>query len=544
MQQRYAQTDQRDSAGHDAAAPLLSLSLSLADHSGRKRQGRAVLLRRWPAEPGGERLAEGEEFRVVILAEPPEGPVSPAEGIVVSAPAGPLGSAATTVREGAATYTAAKPSHLALSPGDIELLRRGQLFAATPLQVAAEEVFAGGKARLTLLARELITGRELAGYLNPIAIALNAPGAAGPASRERLEELKELVEAVGELGAGAAEAKAALERLSQLASAADTSRFLAGAERLYLNKQALMEDVYLLRAFRQTPEEASDLLALRRFLLRAVVPADEAELMLDRSLMMEQLTFAALAVEPQRLPPARAAFERFRQRYIAGYHQHHTSYWAEMARLHARLFDEQQRVYALRRLNSLAELGPPVGIGALAACDQLLAETAGCPLIGGVEDAAKADGVCPACGLGLDQDAPVQRIDEILSRIERACARQMARLSSGALQQVLRRSNDARVERFLKVIQASQLSSLIDVIDDELVGYLRRFLVESRIEEALQPILDHLQAGVTPKVDDAQSAMREVSQVLQRAFQAAQRALPPADPELTDSPPARRKRKR
>ncbi len=111
------------------------------------------------------------------------------------------------------------------------------------------------------------------------------------------------------------------------------------------------------------------------------------------------------------------------------------------------------------------------------------------------------------------------------------------------MQQVLRNSNDARVDQFLKVVQASQLSSLIDILDDDLIGYLRRFLVEGRIETALRPIFDQLQEGVTPKVDEAKTAMREVSQILQRAFQAAQRALPPAETTATDSPPPRRKRK-
>jgi hypothetical protein len=120
----------------------------------------------------------------------------------------------------------------------------------------------------------------------------------------------------------------------------------------------------------------------------------------------------------------------------------------------------------------------------------------------------------------------------------------MARLSSNAVQQVLHRCNDARVEQFLKMVQASQLSSLGDIIDDELVGYIRRFLVESRIQEALRPILDQLEKGASPKVDEARGTMREVSQVLQRAFQATQRALPPGETAVAHPGPRSRKRRR
>ncbi len=283
---------------------------------------------------------------------------------------------------------------------------------------------------------------------------------------------------------------------------------------------------------------------MRRFLERAVVPVEEEDLALDRAAGMEQLTFVTLAVEPHRHPAAKAMVECFHRKYVSVYRDHHTRYWAQMASLHARLREEQTQVEGLRRLNSLAELGPPAGMGAVTAYEELVAETAGCPLIGGVEEMLETEAVCPTCALPLDQWAPVQRIDEIVTRIERARDLQMERLSSTAVQQVLRRCGDARVEQFLKMVQASQLSSLCMLLDDDLVGYLRRFLVESRIGEALEPILDQLQQGVAPKVEEAKTAMRDVSQVLQRGFQATQKALPPAEPATSAGDgPSRRKRK-
>jgi hypothetical protein len=273
------------------------------------------------------------------------------------------------------------------------------------------------------------------------------------------------------------------------------------------------------------------------------VPPEEADLALDRSLLLEQLTFAALATEPDRLAPATAALARFRQRYVSLYRERHTIYWAEMARLHARLVVEHPHADALRRINTLAELGPPAGVGGLAAFHALLEETSGCPLIAGIEEVAATEGSCPECSLLLDQSPPARRVAEILERIQRACDRQMARLSSCAIQQVLRRSSDSRVDQFLRMTQASQMSRLCDIMDDDLVGYLRRFLVESRIQDALEPILSRVQDGVPPNVDEAQSAMQDMSRVLQRAFQSAQRALPPAEAEPKEGS-SRRGRKR
>ena len=544
MRQGHTGPSSSAGASQEAYAPLMDIPLDLTDHAGRKRQGRVVLLPRWPAGPAGKRAAKGEDFLIILLSEPPGGLVSPAEGVVVSAPARRLASAVNAVREAAVTDTAGAQSGLTLSPQDAELLRQGRLFAAAPLQVTPEEIFVEGKAHLDLLARDLLLSTAVAEYLSPIATALSAPGAAKPTSLKRLKDLKELARAVGGSADEAPEVRDTLARLSQLASCVDREQSLACAEQVYPDKRVLMEDIYMLRAFRQSPQQANDLLSMQRFLQQAVIPAEEADLALDRSLAVEQLSFAILATEPQRFPPAKAMLYSFRRKYISGYHEHHTQYWAQMARLHARLREEQTLVEALHRLNTLAELGPPTGVGALTAYEQLAGETAGCPLIGGVEEMMETEVVCPACRLSMDQTAPVQRIEEIMQRIRRACDRQRARLSSSAVQQVLRRSNDARVEQFLRMVQASQLSSLPDILDDQLTGYLRRFLVESRIQEALEPILDQLQEGVPPKVNDAQTAMREISQVLQRAFQAARRALPPGETVVEDKGPPHRKRKR
>ncbi len=368
-------------AGNGDSEPLSSASLSLTDYSGRKRQGRALLLSEWTSNPGGERLAEGEDFRIVVLSEPPEGTISPEEGVVVVAPVRRPASATVTAREPTAPCSTAEQADLTLSAKNIELLRQGSLLAATPLQLTAEDVFAGGKARLALLACDLLLSIAVAEYLSPIAVALSAPDAAKPVTQDRLEELKQLVSAISDNGIGDrdSELNKVLDHLSELARAAATEQFLASAERIYPNKRTLMEEIYMLRALRKSPQEASELLSIQRFLQRAVLPADETELSMDRTVVLEQLAFATLTVEPQRYPSAKALADSFRRKYVSSYRDHHTRYWAEMARLHTRLREEQPHTDALRRMNTLSELGPPAGVGALTAYEELVAVTAGCP---------------------------------------------------------------------------------------------------------------------------------------------------------------------
>jgi hypothetical protein len=477
MTQSFPQTTRPESAGREETAHLVSLSLKLGDHTGRTRRGRAIFL---PKHGGSADIfgpSEGDEFRILILAEPLEGPLVPPEGTVVSAPARPLsGIRAAKRRPSTSTGHAGLP----ITQGDLE----------------------------ALLAKALFVSQALSGYLEAIAIALAAPGPAQPADIERLKQLRLLLEACGGARPGREAAEAAITNLRELTASAEPAEVLAGAERLYPGKQALMEDIYLLRSLQQNPDEASELLGMRRFLSRAQVPDDRVELAADRALLAQELTYVALATEPQRFPLARAALERYRHRYASAYAQHHSRYWAEMARLHATLREERAHAEALRRINTLADLGPPMGVGILAASEDLLAQASGCPQGGSVEDVAAAEGGCPACHLTLDQSPPAQPVQQTIARIERACEKQVTRLSSHIVHLVIRGRGDARLQQLLTVLQASQLSNFLDIMDDELLAYLRTAL--SPEEEA--PAAAQTTSPPGPDAGDelAGSILREV----------------------------------
>src|SRR3970040_377065 len=82
-----------ESTKREEAAHVVGLPLKLADHSGRTRRGRAIFLPKFGDAADNLHPIDGEEFRILILAEPPEGPLVPPEGIVVIAPARPLSGA-------------------------------------------------------------------------------------------------------------------------------------------------------------------------------------------------------------------------------------------------------------------------------------------------------------------------------------------------------------------------------------------------------------------------------------------------------------------
>lgn len=320
-------------------------------------------------------------------------------------------------------------------------------------------------------------------------------------------------------------------RLRQVIDNREPAEFLRRVTGTYRQLADWAEDVYLARALLEQPSLLFELLSVRRYLEEALIPPDAGDLTLDRSLLLGQISFALLVAEPHRFSGLQSSFTSFRKRYEAAYKRHHDQYWQQALAIHSRLLHASPRVDALRRLNSLTELGPPLGEGAAAIFAQLLEATSGCPLSGRLDEGLGDNPVCPACRLTLEGQPPVEQSDDILDRLDRAIRRQLARLSATAVQQVLQRSGDPRVEQFLKVVQASQISSLADLLDDSLLGFIRRFLVEARIQAIRQPIVSRLETGPSVKEEEVERTMQEVNRVIQRAFRAARRSLPVPAPE-------------
>jgi hypothetical protein len=90
-----------------------------------------------------------------------------------------------------------------------------------------------------------------------------------------------------------------------------------------------------------------------------------------------------------------------------------------------------------------------------------------------------------------------------------------------AVRAILERSSDPRVERFLKVVQAAQITTLTEILDDDLVGYLRRFLLEARISTLLEPILNHVQSCDEDDEPATRDALEKLADVLHRAIRGA-----------------------
>jgi hypothetical protein len=108
-------------------------------------------------------------------------------------------------------------------------------------------------------------------------------------------------------------------------------------------------------------------------------------------------------------------------------------------------------------------------------------------------------------------------------RLQRALRQQQNRLSSQAIRQILSQQEGERIERFLKVVQASDLRGLAEVLDDDLVEFLRTLLTPP--PGAPVSLLERFrQAYPVVSEESLAAAVEEFRQLLEEALASEKRA--------------------
>ena len=445
--------------------------LSAEDDEGARHQGELLIVRAW--QPDVKPSADAA-FTVVLAQQPlaPDSAPPSAPNVAVCAPASPVRLPAA-VAEAAVAYGAddAQAPPLRLSRGALSAYAGGSLLAAQPLSITAREVFGedGGNPRLDSLVRDLLAaaGRNER-YWRALGEALSRPDP--PTRLVRRDQLRNrLRRLLDEAPQPHTAVRDAIDRLRQIADGAAPGR-------LQPSPGALADDVAFVRCLTERPQEAAELATMRTYLDGARPSADAAELTSDYPYTREQLSFVTVFDQPHRLDGIRATFESFRSRYTKAYVAHHQTYWQAVAPLRASLEEAAPAAQALARLNTLRALGRPVGGPELDAYQRLTQRRSACAERN-LASALRERPTCPQCNVTMEESAPTKEADEVLRRLQAALARQQARLASEAVRRILARGGE-RLERFLQIVQASDMAGLAQVLDDQLLAFLRELLAE------------------------------------------------------------------
>jgi len=313
----------------------------------------------------------------------------------------------------------------------------------------------------------------------------------------------------------------ALRCLSNVVQSKDLLDLYALVQDHYTSVDAFAEDILQFERLSPLGDITSEVIAIKSYLNGVVLRNSDAELTMDRVTILEQLTLDNLLPNLHLWPSLKALYEWFQSHYRVIYLAYHHDYHKELTSLRLVLDDSKPEVDALRRLNSIIELGEPVGEELIAEYNQLLDRVSSCPI---TEVSVDLEPTCSQCRLVLTDDPPQEEVKRFLQRLSQALKEQQRRLSSEAMRQILAQSGQRRIDRFIKVVQASELSPLVNLLDDELADFLRQLLQEAHVELEWGPTIAELTEKFPSLGEgDIDAVADEFAKLLKKAFANAKR---------------------
>ncbi|MCH7625442.1 MAG: hypothetical protein IIC83_05925, partial [Chloroflexi bacterium] len=154
---------------------------------------------------------------------------------------------------------------------------------------------------------------------------------------------------------------------------------------------------------------------------------------------------------------------------------HHDRYQQEALELVHRLERLRPQVEAIARFNAVPELGEPVGVEVPRLFRELSSAIKRCDVL---KDDLRLEQspMCASCSLTLDGLIPRRDAEVLFGAIDGAMRTYNRRLSSHSVRQVLAHPTKDQLDQFISLVQVADPSALANVLDDEVVEFLRRFL--------------------------------------------------------------------
>jgi len=174
-------------------------------------------------------------------------------------------------------------------------------------------------------------------------------------------------------------------------------------------------------------------------------------------------------------PAAATDLESFKSHYNAVYREHHRWFYQALPAYQRDLEAARRNVRAVELFGTLPELNSPSSAGFVKELWRLPSGPARCD-ISPAELAATTSPRCPECDLSLEDMLPVDELARLTPTIEAALADKTRALSGQLVGRVLRGGTDSRLEEFLKMVLASELTALSNTLDPELLAFIRSVL--------------------------------------------------------------------
>ena len=281
--------------------------------------------------------------------------------------------------------------------------------------------------------------------------------------RTLVGEMPSLNEAVGE---------ETLRRLADVSKSQGFKQVYITCRRTYDSPAELAQDLDQLGRMLALNESTGEVAEAVHYLATAEVPDGYGDLALERVALESQLSLSVLLADPLAWERVKIQLQRFKAHYRNTYLTFHRRYQQQALSLGMALESAGAKLKALRLLNSIDKLGRAMSPNLAREFQLLKARIKRCQLDRDAIDVNQTS-TCDGCHLTLGEESPVQEVELFLKRLEQALAHQNRRLGKILVGRIIHGQTDQRLEDFLKMVRASDLSALSITLDEELADFIR-----------------------------------------------------------------------
>ena len=270
---------------------------------------------------------------------------------------------------------------------------------------------------------------------------------------------------------------ASLGRLSQI-SGRDFRSIYQSVRTVYTDYRRLEENISLLHQLSLLGRSAENILKAQEYVEGALAPPDVyPALSVDRHALREALAPANLVRARGRTWSAlEQEFSRFKSSFADAYRVHHEEHHQALPAYQLDLELARRKLGAVELLNSLSELGEPAGAGLSESLSQLGDAPLNC-VVTKAHLNLETLPWCASCRLTLETGLRSAELARLLPAIDGALGAKNGQLSNLLVERILHGQADGRMDDFLKIVQASDLSALATTLNHELLDFVRQLLV-------------------------------------------------------------------
>jgi hypothetical protein len=244
-------------------------------------------------------------------------------------------------------------------------------------------------------------------------------------------------------------------------------------------------------------------------------------------ILLTQIDLSSLAAQPHLWSGVWATFEDFKRRYRNEYQKFHRDTNNALVKIQQSLTDVPSHLRALALMNGITELGPAIGTDLEARYTELCQGLLPCTVSDYLQVTVDATPVCAVCQREMTYPLPTQAVEKFNHDLTQALVDQQHRLASETIRRVLEQGQGDVLGQFLQVIQAANMTALVNVLDANIVKIIRELLRQEQIVTIeSQAVGSLMQKYSSLEEKDIPQAVEDFRSLLQKAFDEARRSNP------------------